>query len=193
MPYLIMIRLQTEMATRFVWNAMNYPYFGKFECLNLYMQQEKNEKDVLQSIFYVIVFYFTSYACDDFIVNDTNDTKLDRMRGVLTKLQAANTANDISRSTLDGGNSSEVTVKIASDESSTGSPASIDSRRNSRSNRRSRRSRSIDSDSTGVENHPENKKIRKEKLVQKQELRNLVGLRNLGNTCFMSAVLQSLG
>ena len=193
MPYLIMIRLQTEMATRFVWNAMNYPYSGKFECLNLYMQQEKNEKDVLQSIFYVIVFYFTSYACDDFIVNDTNDTKLDRMRGVLTKLQAANTANDINRSTLDGGNSSEVTVKIASDESSTGSPASIDSRRNSRSNRRSRRSRSIDSDSTGVENQPENKKIRKEKLVQKQELRNLVGLRNLGNTCFMSAVLQSLG
>ena len=195
MPYPIMIRLQTEMATRFVWNAMNYPYSGKFECLNLYMQQDytKNEKDVLQSIFYVIVFYFTSYACDDFIVNDTNDTKLDRMRGVLTKLQAANTANDISRSTLDGGNSSEVTVKIASDESSTGSPASIDSRRNSRSNRRSRRSRSIDSDSTGVENQPENKKIRKEKLVQKQELRNLVGLRNLGNTCFMSAVLQSLG
>ena len=193
MPYLIMIRLQTEMATRFVWNAMNYPYSGKFECLNLYMQQEKNEKDVLQSIFYVIVFYFTSYACDDFIVNDTNDTKLDRMRGVLTKLQAANTANDMNRSTLDGGNSSEVTVKIASDESSTGSPASIDSRRNSRSNRRSRRSRSIDSDSTGVENQPENKKIRKEKLVQKQELRNLVGLRNLGNTCFMSAVLQSLG
>ena len=143
--------------------------------------------------FYMIVLYFTSYACDDFIVNDTNDTKLDRMRGVLTKLQAANAANDINRSTLDGGNSSEVTVKIASDESSTGSPASIDSRRNSRSNRRSRRSRSIDSDSTGVENQPENKKIRKEKLVQKQELRNLVGLRNLGNTCFMSAVLQSLG
>ena len=141
--------------------------------------KEKNEKDVLQSIFYVIVFYFTSYACDDFIVNDTNDTKLDRMRGVLTKLQAANTANDISRSTLDGGNSSEVTVKIASDESSTGSPASIDSRRNSRSNRRSRRSRSIDSDSTGVENQPENKKIRKEKLVQKQELRNLVCVSHL--------------
>ena len=40
MPYPIMIRLQTEMATRFVWNAMNYPYSGKFECLNLYMQQE---------------------------------------------------------------------------------------------------------------------------------------------------------
>ena len=191
MPYPIMIRLQTEMATRFVWNVTSYPCSGKFEFLNFV--HATTTKDSYSKQFYMIVFYFTSYACDDFIVNDTNDTKLDRMRGVLTKLQAANTANDISRSTLDGGNSSEVTVKIASDESSTGSPASIDSRRNSRSNRRSRRSRSIDSDSTGVENQPENKKIRKEKLVQKQELRNLVGLRNLGNTCFMSAVLQSLG
>ena len=31
-----------------------------------------------------------SYACDDFIVNDTNDTKLDRMRGVISKHQETN-------------------------------------------------------------------------------------------------------
>ena len=96
-------------------------------------------------------------------MNDTNDTKLDRMRGVLTKLQSAN-ANNMVRSTLDGGNSSEVTVKIASDESSAGSPGSISSRRTSRGNRRTRRSLSIDSDSTGVENQPEKHEIVARKL-----------------------------
>ena len=43
-----------------------------------------------------------SYACDDFIVNDTNDTKLDRMRGVISKHQETTISSSNQVSVLKG-------------------------------------------------------------------------------------------
>ena len=134
-------------------------------------------------LFICLITIFFSYLCDDFIVNDTPDEKLNQLRNCMLEFHNGSENEDSSKNDASTNDKTSCNGNVTNGD---GEESSNDSKSDAGSSRR--RSLSVDG-SNGVENRP--KKARKE--INQKQMRNLVGLRNLGNTCFMSAVLQSLG